>query len=242
MISQPFISVIIPVYNGERFLAEAIESVLTQNYSPLEIIVVDDGSTDETRVVACRYMPAVHYIYQPNSGTSVARNTGVQQAKGELLAFLDADDVWMPQKLIRQVQALQAETDIGAVFGYVQQFHSAELTQAERDAIICPTAPMDGYLPSAMLIKRSAFDHVGPFDANLVFGEFVSWYARLKDSDVKTCLLATVVARRRLHQTNKGRQHQSYNAEMLMSLKALLDRRRALAAGKEQTTTGLERC
>ena len=97
------ISCVIPVFNGERYLGEALESVLAQSYQPLEVIVVDDGSTDETAEVARRYGERVRYVWQPNAGETAARNLGLTAAHGEFIAFLDADDVWDSEKLERQI-------------------------------------------------------------------------------------------------------------------------------------------
>lgn len=226
------VSVVIPVYNGERYLVAAIKSVLAQTYTPLEVIVIDDGSTDGTASLAGGYADAVRYVRQENQGTSAARNHGVQLAQGEFIAFLDADDLWTADKLALQMDAFCKVSALEVVFGQVQQFHSPELSQAERDRIACPSAPMAGYIPSAMVTTRSAFNQVGPFEADLPTGEFVSWFARLKEMNIRTHVLETVVAYRRLHLGNKGRAQQQYKKEMLRSLKASLDRRRAQATGR----------
>ncbi len=102
------------VYNGEEFLARAIESVWAQNYRPLEVIVVDDGSSDGTASVARRW-PEVRYLYQPNQGHGTAKNTGIARARGEYLAFLDADDWWKPEKLRLQVERLRSHPEAGYV-------------------------------------------------------------------------------------------------------------------------------
>ena len=102
MQKQPLVSVIIPVYNREKFLAEAIDSVLAQTYRPIEIIVIDDGSTDKSGEIARSYAET-KYIYQDNQGVSVARNIGVDAAQGEFLAFLDSDDMWLHNKLETQI-------------------------------------------------------------------------------------------------------------------------------------------
>src|SRR5262245_55236073 len=100
------VSVIIPTYNSARFLPDAIGSVLAQTFCDFEVIVIDDGSTDDTETVVARYGAAVRCIHQPNSGVAVARNRGIEEARGRYVAFLDADDTWFPHKLERQVSAL----------------------------------------------------------------------------------------------------------------------------------------
>ena len=100
------VSVVIPVYNSSEYIARTIESVLAQTHKPDEIIVVDDGSTDETRQKVTQYEPKVKYIYQTNAGTSAARNTGIKTSSSEWIAFLDADDEWLPEYLQKQLALL----------------------------------------------------------------------------------------------------------------------------------------
>src|SRR5262245_20840904 len=101
--TESLISCIVPVFNGERYLGEAIESILKQSYRPIEIIIADDGSTDDTVTVAARYGTQIRYLRQSNAGPAAARNLGLSVAAGEFVAFLDADDIWHPEKLARQM-------------------------------------------------------------------------------------------------------------------------------------------
>ncbi|MBI4573499.1 MAG: glycosyltransferase family 2 protein, partial [candidate division NC10 bacterium] len=107
----PLVSVILPVYNGERFLAAAIASILAQDYQPIEVIVVDDGSTDGTAAIA-RSFQGVRYLYQPNQGPAFARNAGIAVARGAFIAFLDADDLMVPTRLSVQAGYLLAHPEI----------------------------------------------------------------------------------------------------------------------------------
>src|SRR5438093_12571348 len=107
---QSMISCVVPVFNGERYLAEALESILEQSYRPLEIIVADDGSTDGTRAVVAHYGTQVRYLWQPNSGPAAARNLGLSAARGEFVAFLDADELGHPEKLERQMARFAARS------------------------------------------------------------------------------------------------------------------------------------
>ena len=136
----PLVSVIIPAYNRDRYLAEAIESVLAQTYPAIELIVVDDGSSDRTAEVAQRY--ALTYHFQPNGGISAARNAGIALATGEFLAFLDSDDIWMLDKLSKQMIPFGTDLDLEAVFGYAEQFYSPELDDTFRQRIRCPEQPI----------------------------------------------------------------------------------------------------
>src|SRR5262245_23003010 len=102
MIDKPLISVIIPTYNSARFVIDAVESALAQSYPSLEVIVVDDGSSDDTQERLGPWEGRIKYFYQPNSGPAKARNRGIKEARGDLIAFLDADDQWLPEKLNKQ--------------------------------------------------------------------------------------------------------------------------------------------
>lgn len=124
--SSPLVSVIVPTYNSSRFVVSAVESVLSQLYRPIEIIVVDDGSTDETAKLLEPFFDRIRYIFKPNGGTSQARNRGISEATGELISFLDADDTWLPEKIRRQVDCYMANPSIGLI-------HCDVLQRNERD-------------------------------------------------------------------------------------------------------------
>lgn len=130
----PLISVMIGVYNGAAYLGEAIDSVLAQDYRPLELIVVDDGSDDGSGDVARQY-PEVRCVSQERRGAGAARNAGVELAGGDFFAFLDADDRFTPGKLARQMEALAADPALEAVFGHVREFVSPELQEEQRQLI-----------------------------------------------------------------------------------------------------------
>ncbi len=222
------VSVVIPVHNGERYLGEAVESVLGQTHGPLEIVVVDDGSTDGTAGVAAGYGDSVRYVSQPNGGPASAMNRGAAVAAGEHLGFLSADDVWVPEKLSWQLAAMR-EHGVEMVFGHVQHFLSPELEPDRAAALNCPADPMPATSAGTMLIRLERFRAVGPFDERWRVGEFMDWYARATESGLRTKVLPQVVSRRRVHGGNhslRERAPQSYAAV----LKANLDRRRRAAA------------
>ena len=227
MKNSPIVSVIIPVYNCDRYLAEAIESVLAQTYQPLEIIVVDDGSTDDSAAVAKRFGSLVRYYYQAQSGAAAARNYGLEVAQGSFLAFLDADDFWVKDKLTRQMQVLESEPDVEMVFGHVQQFHSPELDESVKNKIHCPAELMPGYVPGTLLIKREDFLRVGKFETDLQMGEFISWYARATELGLRAKMLPELLMSRRLHETNTGIRQRQSRTDYVRLIKATLDRRRA---------------
>ncbi|MDJ0581300.1 glycosyltransferase family A protein [Crocosphaera sp.] len=222
------ISAIIPVYNGEKYLGEAINSILTQTYPISEIIVMDDGSTDQTAEVV-KTFPSIRYYYQTNQGSAVARNEAIKLAKGNYLAFLDADDLWLPNKLELQVKTFQQNSEIEMVSGYVQQFISPELSETIKQEISCPQQPMVGTLMSALLIKKQAFFKVGEFDVNTVVGEFMDWYKRAMDLKIQIVMLPDTIMKRRIHKTNKGiKQRQQAISEYLMIVRKSIAQKRNL--------------
>src|SRR5437870_4182440 len=146
------IDVIIPVYQGEPFLGQAVESVLAQSYPATRLIVIDDGSTDGTAQVATRFGARVHYVYQDHQGIAPARNRGVELAQGDYLAFLDADDLWSAEKLERQVAAVSVSPAPDMVFGHVRHFHDPALTDKVKAQVYCPPEPMPGYALGTLLM------------------------------------------------------------------------------------------
>jgi glycosyltransferase involved in cell wall biosynthesis len=223
------ISVVIGVYNAEPYLAEALDSVLMQDYRPLELIVVDDGSTDGSGEVAQRY-EEVRLIRQANAGNGSARNTGLQAATGEFLAFLDADDRFTPGKLSLQMRALDEDPDLDMVFGHVQEFVSPELDEETRARIRPPAAtPMPWTAPNLMLIRRASFDRVGLFSTAVRVGVTVDWFARADEAGLRHRILPQTVLERRLHTQNNGLRERDSQSQYLQVLKAALDRRRAAA-------------
>jgi glycosyltransferase involved in cell wall biosynthesis len=219
------VSVVIPAHDAERYLAEAIESVLAQDHRPLEVIVVDDGSRDRTQAVAEGYGEPVRCVRQEQAGASAARNRGAQAARGEYLAFLDADDRWERTKLSLQLNAAAAEPYPDIVFGHVRQFVSPDLPDHERDRIRCPDGLQPGPLPGTMLIRSTDFQRVGPYDCTLSVGEALDWLARARACGLRELMLPGHLMSRRLHTDNQMRRHgdaRSYPA----ILKAALDRSR----------------
>jgi glycosyltransferase involved in cell wall biosynthesis len=227
MNNTSLISVIIPVYNGDKYLAEAIESVLAQNGFRLDVIVVDDGSTDNTARVAESFGSSVRYCYQINAGPGAARNKGIALALGDFISFLDADDLWTPDKMKQQWMAFEADPYLDMAFGHIQQFYSPELTQSEKDQINIPVEIMPGHHAGTMLIKKAAFLRVGLFKNELRIGEFVDWYARAMELNLKSIMLPDILMKRRIHMTNLGIFQRDQRSGYVHALKAALDRRHA---------------
>jgi glycosyltransferase involved in cell wall biosynthesis len=221
------ISVVIPAFNSERYVAEAIESVLSQTHPADEIIVVDDGSTDATPAVLREFGSRITVLRQVQSGPATALNAGIARCTGDLLAFQDADDLWVPNKLKLQHSLLSAEPEIEAVFGAARQFISPDLNDREVSTA-APEKEQAGIHKGAMLIRRSAFDRIGPFDVTLQVVEFGEWYARAIALGLRTFSLSELLVRRRLHASNLGRlRRDEQRSEQLLALKRSLDLRRA---------------
>ena len=207
---DPLISVIMAVYNGEKYINEALCSIVNQSYQNIEVIVIDDGSTDKTADIIKSFSFPIIYHYQPNKGLANAQNTGIQMAKGDYFSFLDADDSWILDKTLLQLNTLNNNPDYDMVFGYTQQFHSPELPDAFKEKIHCPKKPMPGLSANAMLIKRESFLRVGLFDTKWRKGPFVDWYARSQETNLNYHVLPQIVFKRRLHDSNLGLQRNYY--------------------------------
>jgi glycosyltransferase involved in cell wall biosynthesis len=226
----PLVSVVIPVLNGERFLAAAIRSVLNQTYRPLEVIVVDDGSSDRSAAVA-RSFAGVRVIEQQHAGPGAARNRGVAAAAGELLAFLDADDLMPADKLRVQVAHLRDHPAAGCVLGRQEVF--TETGDEPRWAVLPgswrerhPELLERGSLqPLSLVARRSVVDAVGDFSSE--FGEDVDWLCRIWGAGVRVDIIDAVVVRRRVHGANLTHDTGASRLAMFRALKRHAERSRA---------------
>ena len=230
MMQNPLVSVIIPVYNYDRYLGEAIESVLGQTYQHLEVIVVDDGSTDRSSEVAKSFASrGVKYCHQVNAGIGPARNKGVELAQGEFIAFLDADDRWPLEKIERQLHAFESDPALEMVFGQAVQLHNGpEWEAGVKDKKLDAAAMVPGMVPGTMLIKRDAFHRVGQFQGGWKVGEFIDWYARAVELQVRSLILPDLFLWRRIHDSNQGVRERQSVSDYARVLKAKLDRSRRL--------------
>jgi len=229
------ISIVIPVFNCERYLSDAIESVLRQSYKPIEIVVVDDGSTDRSAEIAKSFDPLVTYVSQSHCGIAATRNKGISISRGSFFAFLDADDVWTEKKLLLQMEVLKANPDVDAVFGHVRQFISPDRIAESGGTIRIPHEVMAGYIPSTMLIRKESFFRIGFFGDTWQVGEFIDWYLRAKEKGLKSILLNEIVLKRRIHDNNTGLRKRANRTDYVKILKLSLDRQRQ----KQQSGNGI---
>jgi glycosyltransferase involved in cell wall biosynthesis len=226
--SEPRVSVVIAVHNGERYLEGAIESVLRQRPQPAEVIVVDDGSSDSTLTIARHFDAPVRCLPRVHCGANAARNAGVATSRGNYVALLDADDVWTSRALSCELAAFAADPGVDVVFGHVRQFISPDVDEEQARRLICPPGLEPGYLLGASLIKRAAFERVGPLREDVRNGEFIDWMARARELGLREVLLDDHVLWRRLHGANHGLQHPDTRQDYARVLKSALDRRRGM--------------
>jgi glycosyltransferase involved in cell wall biosynthesis len=227
MSNEPLISVVLPVYNCGKYVAESISSVLNQTYKNLEIICVNDGSKDNSLEVLKSFGDKIILIDSPkNQGIAASRNLGTAHAKGEFLAFMDADDLWTRDKLELQMAEFDRHPELDVLFCRMECFLSPELPEKIKKLRYCPQGPMPGLLSAAAVVKRSAFDAVGPFSTSWTVGEFIDWFERAKAGGHKYKMIENVLLRRRIHETNTGVVARSARADYAKIIKAALDRKR----------------
>ena len=220
------VSVVIPMRNAERTIADALESVLAQTLSPGQVIVVDDGSTDRSVEAAQAAAPHALVLRQAPSGAPAARNLGIAHATGELVAFLDADDRMTLDRLALQVALLDLHAAAGLAFGLQQVFADGERPWVE-PAPARDGAVREGMSNGSMLCRRAVFDAVGPFDAALAGGELLEWFARAQDLGITAVSVPRVVFYRRVHDANATKDRAAAATAYAQAIKQVLDRRRS---------------
>jgi glycosyltransferase involved in cell wall biosynthesis len=227
-VRDPLVSIVIPVRDGGGFLAAAIASVCGQSVDDLEVIVVDDGSTDGSFDVAASHPDGrTRAVRQAATGAAAARNHGARLARGEWLAFLDADDLWVPDKLRLQLKAVGQSPAATMAFGHVQEFLSPEFAATGEHQAIPRLLP--GYSVVTLLLRRRDFAATGGFDERLMTGEFADWYDRGRTAGFEPLLLPDTLALRRIHAGNLHRRRRADSQGYPAMLKAMLDRRRRSA-------------
>ena len=222
---ESFVSVIVPVHNGAKFLAEAVASIRQQSYQPLEIIIVDDGSTDETAELVPTLGQDIQYTFQANSGPGAARNTGLTMAQGDLITFLDVDDLWPPEKLHTQVRYLKDDPSVDVVLGKTQFIRLPGAIGIDMQPDGPDHTMVNVYLGSSVF-RNSVFDKVGQFDETLRYSEDHDWFLRAREKNISIRIIETVTLYYRLHASNMTRDKNAQDLLLTKVLKMSLDRRR----------------
>jgi glycosyltransferase involved in cell wall biosynthesis len=223
---QPLVSVVIPVYNGARYLRAALESVFAQTYRSFEVIVVDDGSIDDSGKIAQSF-PEVHYIRQENQGVAAARNNGIAVARGEFLAFLDQDDLWTPEKLRLQIGHLLSHPDIGYSLTHQQFFlePGATLPAWFRKELL--SSVHTGWVLGTLVVRRTVFDTVGNFSTGYSAANDSDWFFRAKAAGIPMAVVPELLLLKRIHGANDSGRSKEILSELLKVVKTSLDRQRS---------------
>jgi len=221
----PLVSVVLPVYNGAAFLGEALASVRAQDHPAVEIIVIDDGSTDGSAALA-RSFPGVRCETQPNQGNAAARNRGIALARGDFVALLDQDDRWRPAKLRRQVEALLAHPEAGysLCHGVLALEPGMALPAAYNAAAYAQ--PFPAYVPSALMLRPAAFARVGAFDTSYRAGNDSDWFFRALDAGVPLAMVPEVLLEKRVHAANQGHDIALMKHDLMRVVRASVLRKR----------------
>jgi glycosyltransferase involved in cell wall biosynthesis len=240
---EPHVSVIIAVFNGERFLGEAIDSALAQSYPWVELIVVDDGSTDRSGEIA--EQSGARVLRREHRGVSAARNAGLEVARGELITLLDADNLWPPERLALQTGYFRDRPDLYLLMGYGTMFFdpgeerpewlTEEWLAAVRTVPLKGVGPGPGVsgavrLPGTMMARAELFDRIGGYDTSYEIGEDIDWLMRATDAGFAHEVLPHVVSHHRLHAGNTSYRRREAEEARLRGLRSSLARKRAVAA------------
>lgn len=222
------ISIIIPVFNGAGFIAEAVASLPGANPEPLEIVVVDDGSSDGTGAVVARLEAPVRYARQPNRGPAAVRNAGLRLARYPIVGFLDADDLWVGSSLAKLHRYLQEHPRVDGVKGLTQ------FLGKQPDGTYRPLGkPLTFWNLGGALFRREVFDRFGGFDEELRYSEDIDWFLRVREEGGVIDLVPEVTQCYRQHGGNMTHGRNPTELNILKVLKSSLDRRRGKgAAGK----------
>ncbi len=224
--SAPLISVIVPVFNGRLYLREALQSIADQGHEPLEIIVVDDGSTDDSAAIAGSF-PGVTLLRQANAGVAVARNRGLAASRGEYVAFLDQDDRWTPDKLAVQLSLLLADPGAGLAVArehIVLDDGVDELPRWQRPGALEEDHVV--HLPGVVLARRSVFDQVGLFDPSYENGSDSDWIVRCRQMGINFAVAERALLLRRIHRGNASHRESVSRTDIFRLLHAAVRRNR----------------
>lgn len=230
---EPLVSVIVPVFNAVKYLDEAIGSIFEQTYPNLEVIAVNDGSTDDSLNVLENYASRITIIDSTNKGTPAARNLGVQAANGAYLAFLDADDIWHPDKLSTQRAMFDRNPYLDMTYCCFEEFLSPDLSTEQQATRVVKSGVMSAALAGTTLLSRTSFLKVGLFSETRRTGDFIDWYARAEDAGLNIIPTEHCHYRRRSHATNQSLQLEGLHKDYIDLVREALRRRREIKKNAE---------
>lgn len=226
------VSIVIPLYNGARYIAETIRSVLEQSFKDFELLVVDDGSTDDGPDIVRSFSLPVILLHQENTGTAAARNFGFSRATGKYIAFLDQDDQWDSEKLAFEVAALDAHPEIAVVYSDVDLIDETGRVLAPERSVTCgsflrgfPDYPQPHPFPSTVLMRRETFERAGMFDPEFrknCHEDTELWFRILKKELGQFHCCSKALVRRRLHAAQGGRNQDSWDENWILCLDKLI--------------------
>lgn len=227
MSSSEGVSVVIPVFNGERFLSQAIHSVLQQNWSPSEVIVIDDGSTDRSADIAEGFGSAVTCIRRPHCGLAASRNAGILSAKHPYILPFDSDDVMCDNSITVRIDYLRRHPECEILIGWLDNFADFDHETSKTEGFAVPTGPKQGHVAGTSLIRRSVFEKIGDFDESIKVRADFEWIVRCRQNDINIHHIENLLIKRRIHGKNHSMQvdQESITAQLRV-LKASLDRKR----------------
>jgi glycosyltransferase involved in cell wall biosynthesis len=211
---KSLVSVIVPVFNGEKYIEETLEAILNQDYTSKEVIVVDDGSEDGSSEIIQTFSE-VKYIYQENSGVPVARNRGLREAKGEFIAFSDQDDLWKKHKLSDQVNYLLDNPEAEYVICKRKVFLEPGLTPPSWLRKELLDSENVDYSPSSLVARASAFQEIGMFNTEVENASDVDWLFKAKDAGIGKGVIEKVLYLKRIHENNHSRRVKELHREYL---------------------------
>jgi glycosyltransferase involved in cell wall biosynthesis len=239
-ISAPSVSVVIPVYNGEKFLGDAIASALRQSVLPREIIVIDDGSTDRTPQIAAGFGTDIRYYRQERRGPPAARNYGIEKATSEWISLLDADDVWPEDSLELQLEPVRKDPSLQVVIGYALLWSGPG---GESVHLPCelPPEPRLGMGNGSTLIRKALFRKLGPLNTELFYCDDWDWFMRARELGIRMHVHTGLVLYYRRHEGNLTNNQKQGNRFILRMLKQSLDRRRTAGGGSARSLPRLQK-
>ena len=213
---------IIPVYNGEKYIEDAIKSVLNQKYDPIEIIVVNDGSTDSSESIVKQFGNKIIYAERENAGPPAARNSALEYVTGDFISFIDQDDIWHPNKLKVQLSIFNKYPDLSLIIGFSMKYQFKNIEEID-DAAHKQYTTLELLLGSS-LVERKSFERVGGFDNDLLSGDDTDWFLRAREIDLPIYVHRDLVFYHRLHDNNFTKRADRTRF-VLMMLKKIKERK-----------------